>query len=165
VIEIEIKPDWVEAAWKKSKAMGRIRHSITKGNGNFAGFLGEEIAKDYLGVESENTYDYDLIADGIKYDVKTKRCTSRPSTKYDCTIYAYNTKQKCDRYLFVRIGYVDKSWEELTGKAWILGYYEKEDFTKDARFLKKGSLDGFNKFKVMDDCYNMKICNLKQLNA
>ncbi len=163
MIEIEIKPEWVHRAWDKARKMGRIRHSITGGNGNFAGFLGEEIARDYLGVESTNTYDYDLIADGLKYDVKTKRCTSPPSPRYDCSIYAYNTKQKCDRYLFVRIQFVDKEWEELTGKAWILGYYEKEDFLANARFLKKGSLDGFNKFKVMGDCYNMKISELKTL--
>ena len=50
-----------------------LNNSITKGDGNLAGALGEVIVCDYYNGEQKNTYDYDLILKGKKIDVKTKR--------------------------------------------------------------------------------------------
>ena len=46
-------------------------------------------------------------------------------------------------------------------KAWILGEYDKEQYFKDAKFLKKGQIDGDNGFRVKADCYNMPINKLR----
>lgn len=145
-------------AWRKAREMGVINNSITEGDGNIAGFLGEEIANSVIGGEINNTYDYDIIKDDVKYDVKTKRCTSEPKHYYECSVAAFNTKQKCDQYVFVRVENKFGRW----GRAWILGSYYKDMYFKDARFLKKGKIDGNNKFKVKADCYNMEIRNLDQ---
>lgn len=145
-------------AWRKAREMGKLNNSITSGDGNIAGFLGEEIANSVLGGEVTNTYDYDIVKDGRKYDVKTKRCTGEPKNYYDCSVAAFNTRQKCDEYVFVRIENVKGKW----GRAWILGHYPKEEYFKDARFLKKGQRDGDNGFKVKADCYNMAIKDLKK---
>ena len=157
MIEVKITEDMKKRAWKKSREMGEINNSITHGDGNIAGFLGEEVANTIIQGEINNTYDYDIIKDEIKYDIKTKRCTSKPKTYYDCSVAAFNTKQKCDHYVFVRIENVRGKW----GRAWILGSYEKELYFKDARFLEKGKIDGNNNFRVKADCYNMPINKLK----
>ena len=102
MIEIEITQKMKERAWRKARQMGEINNSITKGDGNIAGFLGEEIANNLIKGDIKNTYDYDIIKDGVKYDVKTKRCTSEPKPYYECSVAAFNTKQKCDYYVFVR---------------------------------------------------------------
>ena len=104
MIEVEITEEMKKRAWAKSREMGVIKNSIMKGDGNIAGFLGEEIANVVIDGTINNTYDYDLVSqEGIKYDVKTKRCTSPPKPYYDCSVANFNTKQKCDRYVFVRI--------------------------------------------------------------
>ena len=46
-------------AWRKAREMGRINNSITRGDGNIAGFLGEEVANFLIKGEVTNTYDYD----------------------------------------------------------------------------------------------------------
>ena len=133
-VEVKITEDMKKRAWAKSREMGVIKNSIMKGDGNIAGFLGEEVANVVIGGTINNTYDYDLVSqDGIKYDVKTKRCTSPPKPYYDCSVANFNTKQKCDRYVFVRIENKNRRWE---GR--VLGWLTHDDYFKKARKLTKG---------------------------
>jgi len=161
LIEIEITEKMKQTAWRKARAMGQLKKSITKGQGNISGFLGEVLVLEYLSAISKNTKDYDLIHEGLRYDVKTKRCTSEPKPNYDCSVAAYNTVQKCDRYIFVRIqqNKTTKKWE----KAWILGWYDKEQYYLDSRYLRKGQRDGDNWFTVRANCYNVAIEELEDI--
>ena len=100
---------------------------------------------------------YETTSKKIKYDVKTKRCTSEPKPFYECSVAAYNTKQGCDRYAFVRVEYKNGRW----GRAWVLGWLEKEEYFKNAHKLRKGQVDPSNGFKVKANCYNVAISDLK----
>lgn len=158
MIEIEITDNMKKLAWRKAREMGRLRNSITKGEGNIAGFLGETVANQVIGGTITNTYDHDIVdAQGFKYDVKTKRCTSAPKDYYECSVAKYNTKQFCDYYVFVRIEWVKKKW----GRAWFLGAYHKDSYFQDATLLKKGQIDPSNGFIVKADCYNLPINKLE----
>jgi len=142
-------------AEKKAKEMGTLRHSITEGDGNLVGFLGEIAAWSLIGGKLANTYDYDLVLkDGRTVDVKSKRTKVIPQSHYECSVYAYNIKQVCDFYCFVRVSI-------NFDKAWVLGMLQKDKFYKNASFIKKGTLDGDNNFEIMDDCYNLKIHQLE----
>ena len=149
---VEITLQQIGLAREKSKEMGKLRNSITGGQGNMAGFIGEIVVADLIGAEMCNTYDYDLIKDGIKIDVKTKRTNYEPQPHYDCSVAALNTKQKCDAYCFVRVT------NDLT-TAWVLGFYDKHKYFDDAKFYMKGDVDG--KFTFKSDCYNLPISSLK----
>jgi hypothetical protein len=143
-----------EIAHKKAKEMGKLRHSITEGSGNIFGFLGEYAAWSLIGGKIANTHEYDLILpDGRTVDVKSKRTKVAPQPHYECSVYAYNTRQACNFYCFVRVS-------ELMDKAWIVGMIDKNKFLQRATFIKKGTLDGNNNFKIMDDCFNLKIQEL-----
>ncbi len=43
---------------------------------------------------------------------------------------------------------------------YIMGYYDKKEYMKEARFLKKGQVDGSNNFVVKADCWNMLYSDL-----
>lgn len=159
MIEIKITEQMKKRAWRKAREMGEINNSITKGDGNIAGFLGEQVANEVIKGDVTNTYNYDILKDGIRYDVKTKRCTSEPKRYYECSIASLQIKQDCDMYAFVRIENIKGRW----GRAWVLGFYEKHEYFEDARFLKKGQIDGDNNFRVKADCYNVPIGDLKKL--
>ena len=159
MIEVKITDDMKTRAWRKAREMGKLNNSITEGDGNIAGFLGEEIANEVIKGKITNTYDYDIVDDDeLRYDVKTKRCTSEPRGYYECSVAAYNTKQSCDYYVFVRIENVKHKWK----RSWVLGAYDKESYFKDAKFLKKGQYDPDNGFRVKADCYNIPINKLEQ---
>jgi len=147
-------------ARSKAKEMGRLNNSITNGLGNLIGFLGEEVALKVLAahhsdVISSNTFDYDIIADGVFIDVKTKATSVEPLPHYSCSVSSYNTKQKCDYYAFVRVK------KDLT-EAWWCGIIAKDEFYDKAVFMKKGQLDHDNKYVIKADCYNLPISGLHQ---
>jgi len=158
MIEVTITEEMKKKAWAKGREMGVIKNSIEKGGGNIAGFLGEEIANMVIKGEINNTYEYDIVYNNITYDVKTKRCTSPPRPFYDCSIADYNTKQACNRYVFVRIENINGRW----GRAWVLGWIPKGEYFEKARKLTKGDVDGSNGFVVKADCHNLQI---KELNS
>ena len=161
MLYVKITKEMVDRATEKALEMGVIRNSITKGQGNISGFLGEEIVNSFLGGDLDNTYDYDIIKDSNKIDVKTKRCTSKPKEYYDCSIARTSLHQKCDKYVVVRILW-NKSNPDEWNHAWVLGELNKEDYFKKARQLTKGQVDPSNNFVVKADCYNVAIKDLAE---
>ena len=159
MVEVPITAQMIKNATEKATELGELNNSITKGDGNFAGFLGEEIALKIIGGRLENTSHYDLIDDkGQTWDVKTKRCTSAPKGYYECSVADYNTIQKCDNYAFVRIEFKN----DRPTRAWFLGGYIKKNYYRDARFLRAGDYDPDNNYTVKADCYNLPINKLYQ---
>ena len=159
MIEVKVTDYMRVKARSMAKDLGKLKNSITKGEGNVAGFVGELIALDYLGGVKANTYDFDIVSGGKTYDVKTKRCTSPPKPHYDCSVAAFNTKQRCDIYFFVRVQFEG----DRPVKAWVLGQKDKAEYFKQARKLKKGEVDPSNNFKVKADCYNLSINKLERV--
>jgi hypothetical protein len=142
---------------EKAKAMGRLNRSITRGQGNLAGFVGEEIAAKVLNAKFDNltkNIDYDLILpDGRTVDVKTKRTSVEPKSHYECSISTYY-QQKCDLYAFVRV-------HNDLHTGWFLGIYDRDEFFKDCTHRKKGDVDPSNNFRFKSDTFNLKISQLR----
>ena len=155
----DIKRVWITTAMKekakaKSEEMGKLNNSILKGDGNLTGFLGEIVALKVLCGKEQNTYDYDIVLDnGKTLDVKSKKTRLEPKTHYSCSVAAYNIRQKCDYYCFVRIRDDYKC-------GWVLGVYPKKQYFEDAVFLKQGQVDSANDYTVKADCYNLTIDKL-----
>lgn len=157
MFEIKITETHLETAKVLAEDLGELRNSITTGEGNLAGFVGEVIVAEAIGASHSNTYDYDLVLpDGKTVDVKTKRTNYAPKENYDCSVAAFNTRQKCDYYAFVRV-------KNDFSCAWILGFYSKTDYFNDATFHKKGDFDPDNSFTFKADCYNIEISKLAKL--
>jgi hypothetical protein len=156
MVRINIEKEWIENAKKKAKEMGILNHSILKGQGNITGFIGEFMVEKFLKGKIDNTYDYDIVKNGIKIDVKSKKCTSIPKPDYDCSVPAYNTKQKCDMYVFVRI-------MNTFDVGWICGVISKREFFQKAKLWKKGQTDESNMMTFKEDSYNLKIKDLIDL--
>ncbi len=154
--EIYVADKIIRLARRKAKDLGPLKGSIKRGGGNLYGFIGEEVVADYLGVKVKNTFEYDLILpNGKTVDVKTKRCTSSPKPEYACSVAAFNTKQACDYYVFVRV------MQDLSN-SWILGMMEKSEYFSKAKFCKKGEVDPDSKqgWKFSADCYNIYVSDL-----
>ena len=161
MIYVPITSSMKRIATRNANRMGRIRNSITRGQGNSYGFLGEQITQLVLGGEIVNkgkkyNVDYDLVLDdGTTVEVKTKKTTVEPKDYYECSVAKYNTKQKCDYYAFVRV-------LDTKQGGWFLGVMPKEKYFINAKFLKAGTRDGDNKFLVRADCYNLPISDLQR---
>jgi len=164
MIEVPITEKMIKNAKRNANELGKLNNSITSGEGNIAGFIGEIAASQVIGGDICNTYEYDILYfdgyDVISYDVKTKRCTSKPKPHYECSVSNFHNPQKCDKYVFVRVECV----KDVYNKVWVLGEYPKEQYFKDAKFLKEGQVDQSNGFVVKADCYNLPISSLKEIS-
>lgn len=156
MIKVPVTWQMIQNAKLKAREMGRLHNSITGGDGNLSGFIGEFVAAQVLHGVVSNTYDYDLKVGHELYDVKTKRCTSPPRPHYECSVADFNTKQQCHKYCFVRIMITNN----VIGPAWYLGCMDKREYFKKAKLLKKGQVDPSNNFVVKADCYNLPIREL-----
>jgi hypothetical protein len=161
MIRVQITPEQIQRA-EGLYPFGSLKDSITKGESNIYGALGEVIVHDYLmgkgkDVKIVGDVNFDIVSNGKKIDVKTKRTTVPPIQTFNCSISAHNTRQECDYYVFVRV-MEDKS------EAWITGYMDKAEFYKKAKFYRKGQADPtMPSWKFAADCYNLEISKLQQL--
>lgn len=164
VIEIDVTEEQLKRAETRFE-FEELRGSITKGDGNLAGALGEVVVLDLLKqrgnkVVDISTYDYDLKANGLTIDVKSKRINVPPRGDFRVTVSGWNTKQRCDYYMFTHV-MGDMS------KVYVGGYMSKKDFFDKARFYKKGELDPEDKtnreWRFSYDCYVMNLDELNKL--
>ena len=167
MIKVEITDEMTKRAKQNAKDLGVLKNSILMGQGNFTGFLGEELVKSFFKynafvcpLDCENSKDYDIVYNSKKYDIKTKLTTKEPLPEYDCSIASYNTVQKCDGYIFVRI---QKDKEDNLVCGWILGWMDKEEYFQNAEYWPKGKIDPSNGYRVKASCYNVKIKDLKNV--
>jgi len=165
MIEVAVTPSMYRAA-KQRFEFGALRASITKGGGNLAGALGELAYIEWLTkrgyrVEDTSTYDYDIIVNGFKVDVKTKRINNKPADNYRVAVASANTTQKCDFYFFAYCLY-------NTNKVYLSGYCAKAQYFEKASFRKQGMADphGDNpNYKFAADCYIMKHTSLNKFKT
>ena len=164
--EFDLTFDMIELAAKDAESLGKLNNSITEGEGNRAGFLGEQIVMKWcrshgIEVERANTYDYDLICrkDGrsITVDVKTKRRNVAPQMYFDASICAKNIGQSTDRYVFAQVN--------PTNSGYIYGWMPKKEYFEKAIFHKKGEYDSTNDWHFRQDCYNLSYAKLYPMSS
>lgn len=160
MIEILITKDMLNHANELAKAIGKLNNSIRNGEGNIAGVLGELcFLEHYKNAKMSNTYDYDILLNGYKIEVKTKVRTVAPKSFYECSVANFNTKQNADYYYFVSLLVQNKNYL----KGFLLGGLSKKEYFSTAKELKKGMIDPSNNFTVKADCWNLPISNLRSL--
>ena len=154
----------IDQASQWANDLGGIKNSITKGRGNYAGRLGELALAEHLGSTVEDSKDYDLIYDGKKIEVKTKRRAVEPKPDYTVNIAATSLHQKPDIYAFLSMEYLDRdsggNYTDLL-QIWLCGYKNSEQFFEEASFWPKGHPDP-PAFKTHRDMYVMKIKDLDE---
>lgn len=157
MIEVDITEEMRTLAREKAEKLGVLKNSVTRGHGNLVGQLGELCAQKALGGELQSTADYDLVlSDGTKIDVKSKGCGYQPQPHFEVSISAFNTRQACDKYVFVSVQKDHK-------KAWVLGEMPKAEFFERAYLIRQGQFDPRNQWRCPADQYNLAIAELKEV--
>jgi len=153
-IEIDITPEMTARAKAKADDLGELRNSIRRGKGNLAGFLGEEVVlAAWGGSISHNTYQHDIEFEGTTFEVKTKDRTVPPSIRYEASVANYNPNQRADFYVFVSL--LRRKPDNAYVKGYVLGIISKDDYFRQATFLRVGDIDPSNGWVVSADCYNL----------
>ena len=159
--KLEWDSDMVKDADEWAAELGILNNSITAGDGNFAGRLGELALAKHLNVlRVQDDYWYDLIYKGQTVEVKTKRRTADPAMFYDVSVAKTSTHQQPDRYAFISIT-GEWGWDGRKVKnVWLCGFMDRDEFFDKARLMRKGKVDKSNGFKTHADMYNLEIGEL-----
>ena len=147
-----------------ASSVGGIKNSITKGEGNIAGRLGELAVSKYLGVPIEDAVDYDLIYKGERLEVKTIRRSVPPKPSYAANVSISSAHQSPDRYVFVSIEYdkrVKGKYVKLLN-VWLCGDKDAEEYMEQAYLEKRGKTNPFTGFVALRDQYVVEIKDLDQ---
>jgi hypothetical protein len=158
--KIYITPEQIEEA-KDLYNFKCLKNSITNGESQVHGALGELIAMQVLQLRENHVdyvghYDYDLICNGKRIDVKTIKSNHEPKDDYNANISAFNHTQQTDYYLWCYVS-LDMTY------GYVIGYLEKDEFYKIAELKKKGDID-YGDWTFKSDTYTTKIKNLKKFN-
>ena len=116
----------------------------SEGKRIFEGYIGEVVVMDYYGVGDVDDYEYDIIINEVKVDVKTITCKFKPTPNFlavvnSCEIDGEH-RQEADTYIFVRM-------REDYEVAWIVGYMMCENFFDLSTFVEKGGTFDGQKFE------------------
>jgi len=170
--KLKFNEEMIRLAAKKAQQLGTIKNSITNGAGNVAGYLSEIALSEHLGSKivscdpGEHKYDFDLLKNGKKIEVKTKRRTVDPQQHYEVSIAEVSKHQQTDFYAFTSITFAQKTGFGVNSKyyspktLWLCGFMSRSEYFERARFLKKGEIDGSNGFTVKANMFNLPISKL-----
>lgn len=155
-IELEINDNQIIRA-EQLYTFKSLNGSITNGESNIFGAIGEVVVYDYFKgkgkeVDFSSTYDYDMIINNDRIDVKTKAVAQFGNENVLASVSNWNYKQRCDYYFFVQVLH-NKKYAQL------LGYKNKFQFYEIGFEKKKGDIDT-DGFVFRSDCYNLKVVDL-----
>ena len=144
MIKLQITESQIKRA-KKLYSFNKLKNSIKNGEGNLTGAIGEIVAFDYYEGQDKlvihsGDFNFDLLIDGSKIEVKTMESNSPPKDHYECNVSLFNAEQDCDYYLFVDV-------DSNHSTAFIKGYVSKERFKKIRQLKKQGEKNGSFEYK------------------
>lgn len=149
--KVKICDEWIREAEERGKKLGVLKNSITSGLSNVYGMLGERVVAHVVKGKLIDSRDFDVLSPtGAKLEVKSKKCLHAPRHYFECSCALFNTHQRCDAYVFVRI-LRDCSY------AFLCGWLPKKEFLNKSRRLKKGDYDPRNKYTVKASCLNVEM--------
>lgn len=103
VIEFNI-PDWMYAeAISRSNQLKILNNSITNGEGNVAGYIGQQAFVQLFDGKDVDTFDYDILHPELgRVEVKTKRQNvNYVNLNFEGSIADYNPNQNYDYVAFL----------------------------------------------------------------
>lgn len=156
-ILVPISKEMKVRACIRAESLGCLNNSITSGEGNYAGFIGEDAVKTYLNAsysDGSDVFNNDLILFGKTIEVKSKRRNVSPNLYYDVSIAKTSRHQNPDIYVFTSVNET---------KVWILGWIYFEKFYSLSKFIPKGTVDKTNNFVCHTDMFNLRHCNLNPI--
>ena len=158
MIGIDITPSMIKKAQSDADSVGVLNNSILQGKGTLAGKIGEEIAVRSFGAEIVDSYSYDVMMQGKKVEIKTKRRKRIPESDYEVSIARTSAHQAldADTYLFISLTMNG----DIPVKGWVCGEMPVSEYFDRARLIRKGEIDHSNNFVCQTDMYNMFISEL-----
>jgi len=168
MIKMQLTKDMISRAKIRDAEMPNLKNSIREQKGRLDGFIAEEALAFHtksklVSAVGSDKYDFDLVIQGIKVEVKTQSNAYIPKRDYFSTVSDFSSGQKPEKYAFVTIVHDNK---ELTNPvaAYLKGFMDYSEFKEKSEFIPKGSVTGHNNFVSKADQWNIINYQLKSFD-
>jgi hypothetical protein len=159
MLKVEITKEMIKRSCEKAFDLGLIESSIDYYI--LKDLLSLEAVKSVLQCIEEKNKDYDLTCEGNSYKVKTDVVNVEPKPYHECLVKSYHSKQKFDRYIFVKVQLVN----DFAKTAWVTGWIDKKDYFKKSIEMKKGEVDESSGMEIKFNCCKLKIEELNEIHS
>ncbi|NVM34831.1 MAG: hypothetical protein HWN81_04500 [Candidatus Lokiarchaeota archaeon] len=158
MLEVEITKDIIKKSCQKAFENGLIKSSVDFFT--IKDLIGLEIVMSILECSEKQNKDYNLICEDNSYKVKTDFTSVEPKPYHECIVKSYNSRQKFDRYIFVRVQFIN----DMPKRAWVVGWIDKKEYFKKSMSLRKGEIDESNGMEIKFNCQKLKIKELNEIH-
>ena len=144
----------------------KMKYSVTGDlwMNRMAGCIGEMACAVFLDTKLQHDYEYDILHDGKRIDVKTMRRKDAPLKTHDCRVTIHGHMQECDVYVFASVAYNEES-EKFEMGATLCGWATKDE-VEGWKQVKKGEVDSdFAGFRERSDAFKSKYINLRSMDT
>ena len=154
---VEFYPDADQVEEAKVLAMSFKGTPLQGLRSKVTGMVVQVVARDLYGAEDVNGYDYDLLKDGHKIDVKGKKINVLPRPHYVVAVQERQREQECEWYLF---GMINPDLK----RGWLLGQAQKEFYWNHPKLVERHPGDRlYNGHITQMHCHELAIKYLKQM--
>ena len=139
-LNCRVTPEILASAKTAANQIPLLNNSIRKGAGTLVGCIGEQgFMQLFPGSVSYNTYQHDIIWNGLKIEVKTKDRTVYPKLNYNASVACFNTTQQADVYAFMSV-FRDKGTDRYM-RVHFCGFITPQEFYEKATLVEEGDYD------------------------
>jgi hypothetical protein len=150
LIHVPVTPEMLQRADEMAEAVGHLSESETNGMYKSMGAIAELACVQYLNAELVNDIDYDLLYRGKKIDVKSVKTHVVPNYTHNGNVFANNTVQAADYYLFTRVMYRN----DKPSAVYLMAYMRPQGYYKKANLIRAGTISGG--FHARFDMYSLE---------
>lgn len=161
-IRLPVTPEIRCRAKERADAFDANPYTWRQRPGRLLGFIGEEVAYDWLSTQGDVEWtvdrnNYDILFNGLRLDIKTKERDYTPRSYFEVSVptIGMGTTQNCDAYLGVSVN-PKRTYDE----AWLVGWLYKDEFFANAAFFEKQGTWS----RIPTDRYNVEFSQLRQMD-
>jgi hypothetical protein len=165
MLDVRLNDSQMRQAYNNEKNLpSKMKYSVSGDlwENRFAGCIGELACALHLDTELQHDFEYDILHNGKRIDVKTMRRTVKPAADYACRVTIHGHMQDCDIYVFASVVHRNEKFEM---GATLCGWATKDEVEKWTRVYKDQPWPECPSKTERSDAYKSTYANLRPMNT
>ena len=167
MLDVRLNDSQMRQAYNNEKNLpSKMRYDVSgdKWENRMAGCVGEMACAVFLNTDLQHDYEYDIVHNGKRIDVKTMRRQKAPLKSHVCRVTITDHMQDCDIYVFASVAYNEKT-EKFDMGATLCGWATKDEVEKWTRVYKDQPWPECPTKFERGDAYKSTYANLRPMNT
>lgn len=165
MIEITLNDSQMWQAFNNEKHLpSKMKYSVSGDlwENRMAGCMGELACALHLKTNLQHDYEYDILHNGLRIDVKTMRRGVMPSENFACRVTIHGHMQECDIYVFANVVHRNDKFDRIVK---LCGWATKVEVEQWTRVFKGDPWPEHPNKKERSDAYKSTYAELRPMET